>query len=193
LKLNDIPLFLRQVRQSPGHVGAVIPSSPVLGRNMAQKIGAAPEHVVEIGAGTGALSREILASGIAPANLTIFEMNSDFCTRLRREFPDVTVHNRMAQDMGMLGIRDVCAVVSGLPLLNMPEEVQMSIAQAVFKALKPGAPMVQFTYGLKPPLARPVREALDLEWTKSRRVWRNLPPATIYTFRKKTPHCMRDT
>jgi len=180
--IKNIPLFLHQAISNPSTVGAVIPSSRALGRLMAHQIDPINGPVVEIGSGTGAITRQILAAGISPQNLTLFDLSESFCKRLKQQHPDVSVHNRMAQDMASLGITGLGAVVSGLPLLNMPLDVQMNIAKSVFTALKPGAPMIQFTYGNKPPLAPEVRSELGLEWSSSRRIWFNLPPATVYVF-----------
>jgi phosphatidylethanolamine/phosphatidyl-N-methylethanolamine N-methyltransferase len=48
--------------------------------------------------------------------------------------------------------------------------------------VRPGGTYVQFTYGPKPPVARPVREDLGLTWRVSHKIWRNLPPARVYRF-----------
>ena len=177
-------IFLRQMLRSPAGVGAVVPSSRALGRLMSQQITPNSGPVVEIGPGTGAITRQILAAGIKPDQLSLFEMNSEFCTRLKQQFPGVTVHNEMAQEMQALGIRDLGAIVSGLPLLNMPVEVQHSIAKSAFSALKSGAPMIQFTYGPKPPLAVEVRKDLGIFHQKIGSIWLNLPPASVYVFRQ---------
>ncbi len=182
--IKDLGLFLRQLGGAPADVGAIAPSGPFLGRTMAAKIDIANGPVVEIGPGTGALTKHILAAGVARTDLTLFEMNREFCNLLQEKYPDITVHCRMAQDMKQLGIANLGAVVSGLPLLNMPPEVQHSIASAVFSALKPNAPMIQFTYGPKQPLDESVIQDLNLTWEKSPRTWLNFPPATVYTFRQ---------
>ena len=183
--LGELTRFLGQGLRNPAGVGAVAPSSRALGRRMAEAIDPEAGPVVEIGAGTGALTQEILAAGIRPERLTLLEMNAAFCEDLARRFPGVAVHNRMAQEMPALGLRDLGAVVSGLPLLNMPAETRRAIAAAVFGALAPGAPFIQFTYGGKPPLPAEIRREFGLGWHKSRRIWLNLPPATVYVFRRQ--------
>jgi phosphatidylethanolamine/phosphatidyl-N-methylethanolamine N-methyltransferase len=50
--------------------------------------------------------------------------------------------------------------------------------------MKPGAPFVQITYGPVPPLSERVRRDFGLSFTKSRRIWANLPPAQVYVFRQ---------
>ncbi len=175
---------MRQMGSAPSDIGAIVPSGPLLGRTMATRIDPSNGPVVEIGSGTGALTKHILAAGVASKDLILFEMNRKFCDLLQEKYPNLAIHCRMAQDMEELGIKDLGAIVSGLPLLNMPENVQHSITSAAFKALKPTAPMIQFTYGSKPPIMEQVCSDLGLTWEKSPRVWLNLPPATVYTFRQ---------
>lgn len=182
--IKNLSPFMRQIIRNPTDVGAVAPSGRALGQHMASKIDPTNGPVVEIGPGTGAITRHILAAGIAASDLALFEMNPHFCARLEQRFPEIRVHNRMAQEMGDLGFNNLGAVVSSLPLLNMPTQVQRAITDCIFSALKPGAPMIQFTYGAKPPLAPEIRSELGLEWSKSPRIWLNLPPATVYMFRQ---------
>lgn len=179
---KSLNMFIGEMLRNPAHVGAVAPSSRALARSMTQDLDKLSGQVIEIGPGTGAITREILRAGVPPENLTLFEMNTQFCKALRREFPNITVHNQMAQEMAALNFDEVSAVLSGLPLLNMPTDVQQDILSSVFATLRPGGAFIQFTYGARPPIDRPVRENLTLRWTKYPKVWRNLPPATVYVF-----------
>jgi hypothetical protein len=72
-----------------------------------------------------------------------------------------------AGDVGDLPVEDAQAVISGLPLLSMPLTLQHSILAGTFRRVRPGGSYVQFTYGPKPPVARPVREELGLTWRVS--------------------------
>lgn len=79
---------------------------------------------------------------------------------------------------------NVATVVSGLPLLSLPAEVVTGIVHGVFDALPRGAALVQFTYGPAPPIPKPLRESLHLVGAHGRRIWRNVPPAVVWTFRR---------
>ena len=184
---SDIAIFLKQLLRDPRHVGAVLPSSSALSRTMTRDLNADTGHVVELGGGTGRISRAILAAGVRPTDLTILEMNPIFCEALRDKLPGVQVVNRMAQDLPELGLKSVTSIVSGLPLLNMSRNIQHAIVSAAFQTLVPGGSLVQFTYGLRPPLADEVIQVHDLVWQKREKVWANVPPADVYVFRKK-PH-----
>jgi phosphatidylethanolamine/phosphatidyl-N-methylethanolamine N-methyltransferase len=181
---KDLSLFLRQTLRNPAGVGAVAPSSRALARCMAKGVNADGSHVIEIGSGTGRITRAILEAGVSPEHLSLFEMNPAFCQALRSRFPGVAVHNQMAQQMTALDLNDVSTVISGLPLLNMPLPVQDEIVSSVFNTLRKGGTLVQFTYGPRPPIIDTVREKLGLSHKIRGKIWANLPPATVYVFRQ---------
>ena len=91
---------------------------------------------------------------------------------------------RLASLLARHGVVSVAAVVSSLPLLSLPAEIVNGIVHGVFEALPRGAALVQFTYGPKPPVPRGLRESLRLEGVSGRRIWRNVPPAVVWTFRR---------
>jgi hypothetical protein len=124
---SDLPLFFRELLLRPRQISAVAPSSAVLARAMAAPLRPGFGTVVEVGPGTGSLTRAILQRGIAPSDLTLFEMNPTFAGALRAAFPGVTVHAAPAQAMPDLVAPGVAAVVSGLPLLSMPERLRGAV------------------------------------------------------------------
>jgi phosphatidylethanolamine/phosphatidyl-N-methylethanolamine N-methyltransferase len=168
--------------RNPRQVSALAPSSKFLARAMAEGIGPRTGQVVEFGPGTGQLTRAILAAGVAPSDLALFELDPDFVTHLRRDFPGVTVHHLGADRAHEVAEAGVGAVISGLPLLSMPAPVCEAILGAAFRLLKPGAPYIQFTYGPKPPVPASTMEKLGLRVEPGRKVWANLPPAKVYRF-----------
>jgi phosphatidylethanolamine/phosphatidyl-N-methylethanolamine N-methyltransferase len=179
---SDFALFMGQLARKPHQVVALAPSSRFLCAEMVAELDPDGGPVIELGAGTGNITRAILGRGIALENLHSIEMNPEFCDRLRARFPGLHVHQMSAGNVGDLDVDDVQAVISGLPLLSMPLTLQHSILGGTFRRLRPGGSYVQFTYGPKPPVARPVREELGLDWRVSRKIWWNLPPARVYRF-----------
>lgn len=179
---SDLGLFMGQFMRRPHQVVALAPSSRFLCAEMAARIDPAAGPVIELGAGTGNITQAILDRGVAPEDLHAIEMNPDFCDRLRARFPGLNVHQISAGDVGTLPVEGAQAVISGLPLLSMPLDLQRNILSGTFKCVHPGGSYVQFTYGPKPPVARTVREALGLEWSVSHKIWWNLPPARVYRF-----------
>lgn len=183
---RDTLLFLTQMLRKPGQIVALAPSSRALAQLMAEQVPDRPGPVVELGAGTGKITAALCAAGIREQDLHLFDLNPEFIDHLRARFPAAQVHHDGAQAMGAHGISNARAVVSGLPLLSMPLEIQRAILSATFEATGPDGVFVQFTYGPVPPVAESLRQSMNLTWTRSRRVWGNLPPARVYTFRQQS-------
>lgn len=177
--------FFWQLIRHPKSISAVAPSSKALALQMVSEISETTGKVVEIGAGTGVITRQILAAGVAPQDLSIIELNPGFCQALKRQFPECHVLQMDAQNLGDLEIENVGMVISGLPLLSIPEPVQQNIITGAFDLMVEGGKYVQFTYGPKPPIAGEVRQAMGLQWRTLKKIWFNLPPAMPYVFTKK--------
>jgi phosphatidylethanolamine/phosphatidyl-N-methylethanolamine N-methyltransferase len=183
--MSDTLLFLRQLATKPMQISAIAPSSRFLATAMARGIGPQTGRVVEFGPGTGVLTRGILAAGVKPADLTLFEMSSEFTTHLRAAFPGVMVQNTGAQNAAQFVAKGVGAVISGLPLMSMTLEVRESIVSAAFDVLAPDGIYVQFTYGSRPQITDAQMARLGLEVEQTGYVLFNLPPARVHTFRRK--------
>ncbi len=181
---SDLRLFLRQLARNPVQTSAIVPSSGFLARAMAADLGPKSGRVVEFGPGTGVFTRAILNAGVRPQDLVLFEMNPDFASHLRIAFPGVTVHVTGAQNIAQFCRTGVGTVISGLPLLSMPTEIRRAIVGGAFSVLRDGGTMVQFTYGPKPPLDPASLTALGVTYTRKAKIWFNLPPATVYAFRR---------
>ena len=185
-------LFLKRWLRRPFATGAVVPSGRLLAAAMARATRTAidgwPGHVVELGAGTGEVTKALLAAGIAPERLVLVERDPEFATFLRRHFPAPRIVEgdavRLPRLLADHHIEPISAVVSSLPLLSLPADVVNGIVTGVFEALPRGAALVQFTYGPKPPVPRALRARLGLIADRGNRIWRNVPPAVVWTFRR---------
>ncbi|WJS86092.1 methyltransferase type 12 [Paracoccus sp. TOH] len=182
--MSDLSLFLGQFLRRPSEIRAIAPTGRATAAEMARLVTPQMEAVAEIGAGTGTITRAILATGLPPQRLELYELNAAFCARLGERFPGTRVHNLPAQEMVNVGRQGLDAVISGVPTLPMPDELQAAIVGAALSMMKPGAPFVQITYGPLPPLSEAVRARFGLSHRKSRRIWANLPPARVYVFRQ---------
>lgn len=181
---SDLALFRRRLLQNPRQVSAIAPSSRTLARAMTLGLGPQTGRVVEFGPGTGRFTEAALARGVPPGNLALFELDEEFVAYLRQRFPGVAVHHAPAQEAARLIEPGVQVVMSGLPLLSMPEEVRRGIVKAGFDILAPRGRFVQFTYGPRPPLPPETIAALGLTVNKGSKIWGNLPPARVYRFRR---------
>lgn len=185
-------LFLKRWLRRPLAMGAVVPSGRLLAEALAltavREIEGRDGHVIELGAGTGEVTKALLAAGIPPARLALIERDPELAAFLRRHFRGPRIIEGDAARLSRLlkaeGVSRVAAVVSGLPLLSLPAEVVNGIVHGVFEALPRGAALVQFTYGPAPPVPRGLRENLRLVGAHGRRIWRNVPPAVVWTFRR---------
>lgn len=184
---GDFALFLGQLLRRPHEVVALAPSSPWLCAEIVAGLSAGKGPVIELGAGTGMITQAILERGFCAGDLHAIEMNPEFCEHLKDRFTGLNLYPMSAQDVGALPVRGAQAVVSGLPLLSMPIDVQRAILTGSFTCLAPGASFVQFTYGPTPPIAQGLRRELALDWVVSDRIWRNMPPARVYRFFRNNP------
>lgn len=183
--------FFRQWLRNPLGVAAVSPSSPQLARQMIHALPPKSMRLIELGGGTGAITEQLLAHGIAPADLLVLELNEAMHQTLRQRFPDIRLHlanatdvHRLARDSGFLDAGPADAVVSGLGLLSMPRPLQREIVSAAFDCLRPDGRFVQFTYGPASPVAREVLDELALSARRASFTWWNVPPATVYVYER---------
>jgi phosphatidylethanolamine/phosphatidyl-N-methylethanolamine N-methyltransferase len=116
----------------------------------------------------------------------LVEYDEAFCKTLRGKYPAVKVvqGDAFALDETLQGHASapLTAVVSSLPLLNFAQEERQKLIETSMKMLRPRAPFIQFTYGANSPL--PVESHL-YETTPSKRIWWNLPPARVWTYRAR--------
>lgn len=186
LRLDDEVRFLRSWIDKPLHMGAVMPSGKALARTMASFVDKdATGPVVELGPGTGAITAALLAHGIEQKRLVLVEFNPTFCVLLRERYPEATVVQGDAYSL-----RDTlwevlkepaAAVVSGLPLVTKPMLTRLKLIRDAFAAMSPGAPFVQFTYSVAPPIPKTLP---GVSTEASERIWMNLPPARVWVYRK---------
>ena len=186
LRLDDEVRFLRSWIEKPLHMGAVMPSGKVLARTMAQYVDVhSKSPVVELGPGTGAITSALIEHGVDQNRLVLVEYNPGFCALLRDRYPQAKVVQGDAYALRD-SIWDVLsapasAVVSGLPLVTKPMLTRLKLIRDAFVALAPGAPFVQFTYSVAPPIPKSLP---GVSTEASERIWMNLPPARVWVYRK---------
>jgi phosphatidylethanolamine/phosphatidyl-N-methylethanolamine N-methyltransferase len=185
LRLDDEVKFIRSWIEKPISIGAVMPSSRVLARAMARYVD--PESngpVIELGPGTGPVTQALVRQGIDPARLVLVEFNPDFCRLLRARYPAATVVQGDAYRLRRLldGYVDepAAAVVSGLPLVTKPLRTRLRLISDAMTLLAAGAPFVQFTYAMVPPIPKGLS---GVRAEASELIWMNLPPARVWVYR----------
>jgi phosphatidylethanolamine/phosphatidyl-N-methylethanolamine N-methyltransferase len=185
-RLDDEVRFLRSWIEKPLHMGAVMPSGRVLARTMAHYVDIkSTGPVVELGPGTGAITNALIEHGVDQRRLVLVEYNPGFCALLRDRYPHAKVVQGDAYSLrdslrNMLSA-PASAVVSGLPLVTKPMLTRLKLIRDAFVALAPGAPFVQFTYSVAPPIPKSLP---GVSTEASERIWMNLPPARVWVYRK---------
>ena len=185
-RLDDEVRFLRSWIEKPLHMGAVMPSGRLLARTMARYVDTEGDGpVVELGPGTGAITSALIDRGVDAKRLVLIEYNPGFCALLRDRYPQAKVVQGDAYTLrdtlwNVLGA-PAAAIVSGLPLVTKPMMTRLKLIRDAFAALAPGAPFVQFTYSVAPPIPKSLP---GVSTEASERVWMNLPPARVWVYRK---------
>lgn len=208
MAVRDLLVFVAQVRHSGGAIGAIVPSSRALGRRMLAGLppAGAPRRVLEVGAGTGAFTRELMA-GLTPQDtLVVVELNPAFCARLRERIaawgrcPGAPRVELVEGDV--LALEPAAPfdyVVSSLPLNAFPESLVARLVAKLAAVLRPGGLLAYFEYtgfghvregvrrarGAEGPSA--VEAALAPFVVAKRRVLWNVPPATVRLVRFGAP------
>lgn len=188
-RIRDNLLFFSSFAKAPRKVGSITPSSRGLGRAMAAELPDEYSVCVELGGGTGSLTSALLAAGVPSEKLIVVERDPRLAAHLRKRFPKVAVVEGDAQHLRRIladvGVDHVDAVISGLPLRNLPGAVRRNIAAEVFAALGLGGVFVQFTYWGKPPVPAEVAQRFNVGSEMTRRVWRNMPPANVWRYQRQ--------
>ncbi|QGQ26793.1 methyltransferase domain-containing protein [Gimesia benthica] len=202
--------FFKQFRTTFETTGAIAPSSRFLASNMAEpmKRHQGPKKVLEIGPGTGAVTREIVKQIRPEDSLDLVELNEKFVEILHnrfdaeRAFQEIkhltSIHNCPLQEYGVGEEYDY--IVSGLPLNNFPTDLVSEIFQAYFRLLKPGGVLSYFEYMYVRPVRKVVSRGPENEricqidqimrsYTSQYRIrtnwiWFNLPPAWVQHLQK---------
>ncbi len=180
--------FLRRWLRNPKAVGAVAPSGRSLASAMAAEIDPqAPGWVIELGGGTGNITAALLEAGVPLQDIAVVERDPTFAKLIAGRFPGLRVLQGDAAELRRLlreaGIGPVKAVVSGLPLLSIPERSCLRIISEAMEVLGDEGILVQFTYSPTSPVSRRISSRLGLQGQRASWVVDNIPPASVWRYR----------
>ncbi len=183
-KFDDEIRFFKGWIDGPKTVGAIAPTSPVTARRMASVIDVASAlPVLELGPGTGAVTKAILERGVAPERLVSIEYSPDFFEGLVAGYPGVRFIRGDAFELDSTlsgtGADMFDSVISAIPLLNFPMEQRVDLVERLLDRLPAGRPVVQISYGAVSPVStkRSSFGVKPLDW-----VVRNIPPARLWIY-----------
>lgn len=181
---NHSLLFFKKFILNPKNVGSVIPSSRFLANNMvAAAMWKQAENIVEIGSGTGAITKVIANRVKSECKVILFEKDEEMGQRLQRDFPQFIRESNALKLVSQLkkhNIQEVDYIFSGLPFYNFPQMMRSQLIQQCKEALKPGGKLIAFQYSLQ--MKKLLSEHFEI--LSISLVPLNIPPAFVYVCRK---------
>jgi phosphatidylethanolamine/phosphatidyl-N-methylethanolamine N-methyltransferase len=177
--------FLKAAFKNIEQTGSIMESSPFLTEKMIESMDfEKPLNIVELGAGTGSITKRLLRKMNGQSTLTSFEIDPELFSKLS-EHKDSRLKEVNA-DASLLeshfNNQSIDYIISGLPLANIPQTKKASILKACYNVLKPGGYYIQFQYSLNDfGLLKRMFNKVDSGFTLL-----NLPPAFVY-HAQKTP------
>lgn len=179
--------FFVAALRSPLQMGALVPSSRGLARALAAAVDVSkPGMVIELGAGTGVVTHALLQHGVPPERLLVIERDKTLHALLTHHFRQLTILQADAMQLDDVlagaGVTEICAIVSSLPFLSMPQVVREGIQRHMAALIGEEGIIIQFTYGPKSPL--PAAQ-LGLKGKRAKFVVANVPPAHVWVYRRE--------
>ena len=172
--------FLRGLIHNPKGVSAPTPSSPSLAEAIAAELDLSrPGLVIELGPGTGAVTAALIHR-VGSTRILAIERERGFVAALRTRFPQMDVRSGDALNFERFlpPQAAVAAVVSGLPLLHLPQATRRSLLARALNCQPKGGLFIQLSYSWRPPV-----KADDGVTLSKRAVWQNFPPAHVWTYK----------
>jgi len=176
-------MFFGRWLANPLQMGSLVPSSGALCRRIVAQTRRGPdEAVIELGAGTGVVSRALLAAGLPAERLFVVEIVPAMAAHLRRVLPGVHVIEGDARRLpelipahwhGRIG-----TVICGIPMVLLPVAEQRRLVDAM-AAVAPGRGFLHFSYCVTSPLpwSKLALQARREAWTPL-----NFPPASVWRY-----------
>ena len=183
---HDAALFFRRWLSNPLQMGSIIPSSPKLGALIAKQIDKrSGSLILELGAGTGAITKSLISAGISPGRIVVVEIVPEMADHLRAKFSQTSVLQADAFNLPIQSLKDtgteIGTVICGIPLVLLNEAKQRQFIQQV-EAVAPGRGFLLYTYCVTSPLPHRTLglDAQRLDWTPL-----NFPPASVWHYLPK--------
>jgi len=146
--------FFRESMRNLKTVGTVTRSSPALCKGMIKPIDfQKAKVVVELGAGDGVVTKHILKALRPDAKLLVFEVNAQFCNKIREIKDDRMIviedsAENIENHLHKLGLQQVDHIISAIPFVSLPVELCYSIVRTCKKILPQKGLFVQIHYSL---------------------------------------------
>jgi len=151
--MSDSLLFLQKFFRHGTKIASIAPSSRWLSRATVRNVDwTTARVVVELGAGTGPITKVIAEKVRSETRVIVLERDPDFCRLLKERYgliPNFEVIEGDVRDLATMlrdrGISKVDNIVSGLPIPSFPKELQSTFFQVVRDVLAPTGEFSQIT------------------------------------------------
>jgi phosphatidylethanolamine/phosphatidyl-N-methylethanolamine N-methyltransferase len=212
--MSEVGLFFRECLRNFRTTGAVLPSGEFLGKALIRYVAEPaeqPRRILEVGPGTGAVTRRILAAMQPEDSLDLVELNASFVRQLELRMQTdplfqvlrsrIRLRHAAVEDLPPEEPYDI--IISGLPLNNFSLKLVRLILEKLFSLLKPGGSLSFFEYIairrvrslVSNRVARQRLRGIDRAVQRICRahavgrqaIWLNVPPAWVHHLRIDPP------
>ena len=187
--------LLRQMLTNPRQTGAIANTSPKLSRLIADMANLDQKNcVVELGAGTGVFTREIVKRISSQCTFFSLEINPILAKETQNNCPSANIFCDSAENiqtyLSSYEKTSCDCIISGLPWGVFEFSLQKQLLHTIYQSLDNGGEFLTIALlpGLLFPPGKRFRSLLDQIFssvTKSHIVWQNLPPGFIYHCKKE--------
>lgn len=188
-KIKDHIEFIYQFFNKPSLVGAIMPSSKFLARNIVNFINFKRKNlvIIEYGPGTGPFTAEIVKKLKDGDKLLLIEQNKKFIENLVQKYnryQQLTIIEGSVSNVKTIleenKIKQVDYIVSGIPFSSIPKEVTLDIMENTQSIMNNQSLFITFQYStLKLKLFKRYFEIVSKKF-----ILRNVPSAYIICMKK---------
>ena len=179
--------FVKAAFRDPKNVSTIFPSLKFLARALIKHADMGPgHHVLELGSGSGAITRHIMAQRASLASYTGVEIDASLVDFLQQSFPGENFLNVSADDLkSHIPDESIDVVICSLPWTMFAGDLQEDITQEIMRVLKPGGKFTTFlclhslTYP-GAPRAKKIFRNYFTGFEKKETIAANIPPANVY-------------
>ncbi|MFT4311297.1 MAG: class I SAM-dependent methyltransferase [Candidatus Woesearchaeota archaeon] len=179
--------MFKQFLINPKATGSVFSSSKTLVSKLTQDIDFNAK-VIELGPGTGCVTSQILQR-VSENDLVAYELQREYANHIRTKF-NISVYNKSAEHLNEIENFNPNYIISSIPFTLLHQKTITKILQSSYDVLKNKGTFKAYLYTLNPWIKRKQYFETELERIYGQKpqkqiVWKNFPPATIYTIRKQ--------
>ena len=202
--MNSTLAFLKAIRHEFRHTGACLPSSRFVAAAMTEDLNSNRPgwNILEVGTGTGAISKAIILNMREDDTLTLCDINPEMIAGLKTMLEKLPEYNRHKERIHIIcgPVQDLPdsqkfdLIISSVPFLNFDAALTKSILEKYHQLSKPDTKLKYFQYvalknicqlcpGKRGQRVKALSDYLEnqklFQQSDSKIVWLNLPPARI--------------